>query len=152
MGKSILITSGKGGVGKSTVSSALAVLLARRGKRVVLVDADVGLRCADLMLDMQDRVVYDMGDLLSGTVSLQDALVPCKELPGLKLLAAPQMISAGDIAKKDMRKLIGCLRDRYDFVLMDCPAGIGRSMKNVLGCADETIIVSTMDDVCIRDA
>ncbi len=152
MGKAILFTSGKGGVGKSTLASAVAVNLARRGRRTVLVDADIGLRCADLMLGVENKVIYDMGDLLSGTVPLGTALVSCGALPMLKLLAAPQMMSAGDIGKKEMRRLIGVLRERFDFVLMDCPAGIGRGMKNVLGCADETVIVCTMDDICLRDA
>ena len=152
MGKAILITSGKGGVGKSTLAAAIAVDLARRGRRTVLVDADIGLRCADLMLNMQDRVVYDLGDILDGSVHTERALSLCPDVPGLKLLAAPQMMTAGEISGKDMRKLVARLKEKNDYVVIDCPAGIGRSTKNVLGCADETVIVCTMDDVSLRDA
>ncbi len=152
MGKITLITSGKGGVGKSTLSASLAVCLAEQGQKTVLVDCDVGLRCADLMLDMQDRVMLDMQDVLSGEATLENTLLRHHELQDLYLLPAPQMISAGDIAKKDMRKLFQALRRDFDQILIDCPAGIGRSMKNTLGHADETIVVCTPDDVSLRDA
>ena len=151
MGKVYLITSGKGGVGKSTLSSSLAVVFARNGKRVLLLDADIGLRCDDLMLDMQNTVLYDYGDILEGTLP-ENALRQHPACPGLYLLAAPQLMSASEVDKKKFRKMISSLRDRFDLILIDCPAGIGRNMKTTLGCADETILVCTMDDVCVRDA
>lgn len=151
MGKTILITSGKGGVGKSTVCVALAINLACRGKHVVLADADVGLRCADLMLRMQDRVVYDMGDYLEGKAGLNQVLVTHPDYRTLQLMAAPQLMSASDIKKKEMRSLINLLKEQNDFVLIDCPAGIGRNARNAFFCADEAILVCTPDSISLRD-
>ncbi|MBO2517667.1 MAG: septum site-determining protein MinD, partial [Clostridiales bacterium] len=151
MGKAILITSGKGGVGKSTICAAIALDLAGRGKRVVLADADVGLRCADLMLHMQDRVVYDMGDYLEGNAGLEQVLVTHPYYPTLLLMAAPQLMSASDIKKKEMRALMSRLKEQNDFVLIDGPAGIGRSTRNAFFCADEVILVCTPDDISVRD-
>lgn len=151
MGKAILITSGKGGVGKSTVCVALAINLACRGKSVVLADADAGLRCADLMLRMQDRVVYDMGDYLEGKAGLNQVLVTHPHYRTLQLLAAPQLMSASDMKKKDMRALFAGLTEQNDFVLIDCPAGIGRNARNAFCCADEAILVCTPDDISLRD-
>lgn len=151
MGKVYLITSGKGGVGKSTIATSLAVALARNEKSVLIVDADIGLRCTDLMLNMQGQVVYDYGDVFSGCRS-DMAVVKHPEYQGVHLMSCPQMMSAAEVKKKDFRQMISDLRDHYDFVLIDSPAGIGRNLKITLGCADETVVVCTGDDVCLRDA
>ena len=152
MSRIFSIMSGKGGVGKSTLSASLAVYYARMGKRVVLLDGDIGLRCADLMLNMQDRVVYDLGDVADKTCTLEEALMPHPTLPGLLLLAAPQIMTPSDIKRKAMDKAITQLSEQSDILLLDAPAGIGKGLKNLLGTTAEPIVVATPDDVSIRDA
>ena len=144
--------SGKGGVGKSTLSTALAEFYARQGKRVALLDGDTGLRCADLMLNMQDRIIYDLGDVMDQTCEMDQALTAHPRYPSLRLLAAPQMLSASDMKRKEMGRIITRLCDQTDVLLLDAPAGIGRGLKNLLGAAAEPVIVATPDDVCVRDA
>lgn len=151
MGKIFAIMSGKGGVGKSTLAAALAEYYARQGLRVTLVDGDVGLRCADLMLGIQDQVVYDLGDLIEKRCSLDQALVPARQ-ERLTLLAAPQLMKASDLKGKQLPALIACLADRQDLVLLDAPAGIGRGLKNMLGAQGQSVLVATPDDVSVRDA
>lgn len=151
MGRIFAIMSGKGGVGKSTLAAALAEFYARQGMRVTLVDGDVGLRCADLMLNLQDRVVYDLGDLVEKRCALEQALVPAGQA-GLSLLAAPQLMKASDLKGKELTRIIACLADRQDIVLLDAPAGIGRGLKNLLGTAGQPVLVATPDDVSVRDA
>ena len=152
MGRSFAIMSGKGGVGKSTLATALAEFYARQGKSVVLLDGDVGLRCADLMLKLQDRVIYDLGDVADKSCKLEEALVSRSDLPGMRLLAAPQMLNASDIKRGRMGRIITELADQTDILLLDAPAGIGRGLKNLLGAAAEPVIVATPDDVSVRDA
>jgi septum site-determining protein MinD len=118
----------------------------------VLLDGDVGLRCADLLLGMQDRVIYDLGDLAEKNCPLEQAMVRHPSLPSLSLVAAPQMISASDLKRKAMGRVITELSDNADVLIIDAPAGIGRSLKNLLGAAAEPVIVATPDDVCLRDA
>lgn len=152
MGKAYLIISGKGGVGKTTFATSAAQLLARRGFSVALIDADVGLRCADQLLNLQDQVVYDLGDVLEKRCTVQTACVRGRGDERLQLLAAPQMLSPSDVDKRDMARLIRLLKRQNDFVLIDCPSGIGRGIKNVWSEADEALLVATPDDACIRDA
>ena len=152
MGRIFAIMSGKGGVGKSTLAAALAECYARQKKSTVLLDGDVGLRCADLMLGMQDRVIFDLGDLTEKNCQLEQALVKHPELPSLSLVAAPQMISASDIKRKELGRIITQLSDTADVLILDAPAGIGSGLKNLLGAAAEPVIVVTPDDVCLRDA
>ena len=152
MGRIFSIISGKGGVGKSTLATALAEYYAQQGKQVVLVDGDVGLRCADLMLGMQNQVVYDLGDLVERNCRMGQALVSHPTIPGLRLLAAPQMMSASDIKKKAMGKIVKRFSEESDIMLIDAPAGIGRGLKNLMGILAEPVIVATADDVCVRDA
>ena len=152
MGKIFVIMSGKGGVGKSTISAALAEYYAGLGLQVALLDGDVGLRCADLMLNMQDRVVYDLGDVTDDRCGLDRALIVHPRYPSLSLLAAPQMLKPSDVKAKKMKKIIESLAERMDIVLLDAPAGIGRGLKNLLGVQAETFVVATPDDVSIRDA
>ena len=152
MSRIFAIMSGKGGVGKSTLAAALAECYARRGLRTVLMDGDVGLRCADLMLGMQDRIIYDLGDLAENNCPLEQVLVKHPALPALSLIAAPQMISASDLKRKDLGRIITQLSSGVDMLILDAPAGIGRGLKNLLGAAAEPVIVVTPDDVCLRDA
>ncbi len=152
MGRIFALMSGKGGVGKSTLAAALAECYARRDMRTVLLDGDIGLRCADLMLGMQDRVIYDLGDLAEKSCAMEQALVRHPKLPSLFLVAAPQMLSASDLKRKDLGRIITRLSEKADMLIIDAPAGIGRGLKNLLGAAAEPVIVATPDDVCLRDA
>ncbi len=152
MGRIFAIMSGKGGVGKSTLAAALGEYYARQGKSVTLLDGDIGLRCADIMLGVQDRVIYDLGDLAEKECSLEQALIPHPTIPNLNLLAAPQMLSASDVKKKAMGRILETLCEQTDILLLDAPAGIGRGLKNLLGNVADPVIVATPDDVCIRDA
>ena len=153
MSKTYLFLSGKGGVGKSTTAVSVALALADRGVSCVLMDGDVGLRCADLMLDMQDRVVYDFMDLCEGTCSLDSALYQVPRGPGkLCLLAASQVLRASQVKPGKVVRVCSELRQRFSAVLIDGPAGIGRNLKVLLDAADECVVVSTMDDISVRDA
>ena len=152
VGRIFAIMSGKGGVGKSTLAVALAQFYARHGKRVVLLDGDIGLRCADLMLGLQNQVIYDLGDLAEKDCTLEEALVSPPGLPEMKLLAAPQLLTASDLKRGRMGRIITELSDQTDILLLDAPAGVGRGLKNLLGAAAEPVIVATPDDVSVRDA
>ena len=152
MGRIFAVMSGKGGVGKSTLSTALAEYYARQGKKVALLDGDVGLRCADLMMNMQDRILYDLGDVAEKACTLEEALVPRPDLPNLSLLAAPQMMNASDLKRTRMGNIITSLSAETDVLILDAPAGIGRGLKNLLGAAAEPVIMATPDDVSLRDA
>lgn len=152
MGKAYLILSGKGGVGKTTIATSLALELATRGLSVALVDADIGLRCADQLLDLQSDIVFDAGDVLEKRCAMTRALVRHPDIHSLCLLSAPQTLGPSDVEKKEMTKLLSRLKSQFDFVLIDCPAGIGRGIKNVWEDADEALVVATPDDACLRDA
>ena len=152
MGKMFAVMSGKGGVGKSTLSAALAVYYARSGLNTILLDGDVGLRCADLMLDVQDKVVYDLGDLVEKRCATEQALVSPAGLPQLSLVAAPQLMKASEMKSREVVQWITRLGARADVLLIDAPAGIGRGLKNLLGTAAAPVIVATPDDVSVRDA
>ena len=152
MGQAYLIVSGKGGTGKTTVSTSLALALAQMHRSVLLVDGDVGLRCCDLLMGMEDLIVYDAGDVLEERCTLDEAATAHPEYPSMRLLSAPQMATPGDISKKAMSSLIAAAREEYDFVFVDCPAGIGRGLKNVWTAADDAILVATPDDASLRAA
>lgn len=152
MARIFSIMSGKGGVGKSTLASSLACYFAGRSMKTVLIDGDIGLRCADLMLNVQDRVVYDLGDVKERLCPAEQALIRPTGIPHLSLLAAPQMMRPSDIKGKEMEKLVSALQAENDIILLDAPAGIGRGLKNLLGTAATPVIIATPDDVCLRDA
>ncbi len=152
MGRIFSIMSGKGGVGKSTLAASLAEYYAREGKKVALLDGDTGLRCADLLLGLQDKIVYDLGDVTEKNCDLEKAAVEASGIPGLTLLAAPQMMRASDMKAKDVGRIVTRLAEQNDILILDAPAGIGRGLKNLLGAAAEPVIVATPDDVCVRDA
>ncbi|MDQ6823079.1 MAG: septum site-determining protein MinD [Candidatus Eremiobacteraeota bacterium] len=151
MGRAIVITSGKGGVGKTTTTANLGTALARRGATVALVDADVGLRNLDIVLGLESRVKYHVLDVLEEKVSLDDALVADKNSPTLHLLAAAQTREKDEVDSEKMRALVQTLCERFDYVLIDCPAGIEQGFKNAVIGAHEAIVVCTPEVSAVRD-
>ena len=152
MSRIFTIMSGKGGVGKSTLSSALALYYARHGMKCALLDGDVGLRCADMMLGMQDSVVFDLGDLCNDGCTLEQALIPCPAEPNLTLLATPQLMKPSELKAKEIAAVVRRIAKTQDIILLDAPAGIGRGLKNLLGADSTPVIVATPDEICVRDA
>ena len=151
LGRAIVITSGKGGVGKTTTTANLGTALARRGASVALVDADVGLRNLDIVLGLESRVKYHVLDVLEEKVTLEDALVRDKNSPTLQLLAAAQTREKDEVDTEKMRALVQTLRGRFDYVLIDCPAGIEMGFKNAVAGAQEAIVVCTPEVSAVRD-
>lgn len=151
-GRAIVVTSGKGGVGKTTTTANIGVALAQAGARVALVDADVGLRNLDIVLGLEARVRYHVLDVLEGNADLDDALVSDKRVSGMKLLAAAQTREKDDVDTTAMRALIERLRERFEYVLIDSPAGIEKGFRNAVVGADEAIVVCTPEVSAVRDA
>lgn len=151
LGRAIVVTSGKGGVGKTTTTANLGTALAARGARVALVDADVGLRNLDIVLGLESRVKHHVLDVLEESVSLEDALVADKHSENLFLLAAAQSREKDEVDTEKMRALMQSLRERFDYVLIDCPAGIEMGFKNAVVGADEAIVVCTPEVSAVRD-
>jgi septum site-determining protein MinD len=151
LGRAIVITSGKGGVGKTTTTANLGTALAARGARVVLVDADIGLRNLDIVLGLESRVRFHLLDVLEEHATLEDALVPGKHDERLQLLAAAQSREKDEVEIAKMQALIARLRERFDYVLIDCPAGIEGGFRNAVAGADEAIVVCTPEVAAVRD-
>ncbi len=151
-GRIITLTSGKGGVGKTTVTANLGVALARCAQRVVCVDADIGLRNLDVVMGLENRIVYDLVDVVEGRARLRQALIKDKRLPELQLLPAAQTREKSAVTEKQMIKLCEDLRKDFDFVLIDSPAGIEHGFKNAVAPADEIVIVVTPEVSAVRDA
>ncbi len=151
LGRAIVLTSGKGGVGKTTTTANLGTALARRGSSVVLIDADVGLRNLDIVLGLESRVTHHLLDVLEDRVTLDDALIGDKHSENLFLLAAPQSREKDDVETPKMQALVASLRERFDYVLIDCPAGIELGFKNAVAGADEAIVVCTPEVSAVRD-
>ena len=152
MSEALVITSGKGGVGKSTLAVNLAAALALMDQKTVLVDADTGLRSLDVMLGLENDVVYDLTDVAEGVCRLQQALVRCPDIPGLRLVAAAALRDAGSVSRDRMREIIGQLRERFQYVVIDCPAGVDEGFRIAAAGAGRAIIVTQNDPVCVRDA
>jgi septum site-determining protein MinD len=148
----ITITSGKGGVGKTTGVANLGVGLALEGQRVIVVDADIGLRNLDVIMGLENRIVYDVVDVVEGNCRLQQALIRDKRLPELHLLAAAQTRDKTAVSPDQMAALCDDLRSECDFVLIDSPAGIERGFQNAIAGADEAIIMTTPEVAAVRDA
>ncbi|AFY75604.1 MAG: septum site-determining protein MinD [Hydrococcus sp. C42_A2020_068] len=148
----IVITSGKGGVGKTTVTANLGSAIAQLGKKVALVDADFGLRNLDLLLGLEQRVVYTAVDVLAGECSLEKALVKDKRQPNLVLLPAAQNRTKDAVTPNQMKDLVEQLTKSYDYILIDSPAGIEMGFRNAIAPAQEAIIVTTPEMAAVRDA
>lgn len=153
MGSVWLIASGKGGVGKSTVSAGTATALNRMGSKVCIVDADIGLKCQDTILGVENNVVYDLMDVARKGCSIRQALIRVPEEENLRLLAASQFARAKDLEPKVFDGIVKDLRDSFDHVIIDCPAGLERNLRILTQChPDHTVVVLTPDDVSIQDA
>jgi septum site-determining protein MinD len=152
MSECIVVTSGKGGVGKTTCSANLGVALAMQGVTVAVVDADIGLRNLDVILGLENRIVYDLVHVIEGECRLKQALIRDKRAEGLYLLPAAQTRDKNAVTPQQMRELVGKLKDEFDYVLVDCPAGIEQGFKNAVAGADRAIIVTTPEVSAIRDA
>lgn len=152
MGEVLVITSGKGGVGKTTTTANLGTALALLGKSVVVVDGDIGLRNLDVALGLADKVVYDLVDVIERRCHLRQAVLRLPEAGGLSFLPASQTRSRADVTPEDMRTLCRALSRQYDFVLIDCPAGVDSGFENAIAAATHAIIVTTPHPAAVRDA
>ena len=150
-GRAIVLTSGKGGVGKTTTTANLGTALASRGASVVMIDADVGLRNLDIVLGLESRINHHLLDVLEERVELEEALVADKHTERLFLLAAAQAREKDDVETDKMQALIVKLRERYDYVLIDSPAGIELGFRNAVAGADEAIVICTPEVAAVRD-
>lgn len=152
MSEVFVITSGKGGVGKTTTSANIGAGLAIAGKSVVMVDADIGLRNLDVVMGLENRIVYDLIDVIEGNCRLKQALIKDKRYPNLHLLPAAQTKDKNAVSPEQMQKLCESLREEFDYVIIDCPAGIEQGFKNAIAGADKAIVVTTPEVSAVRDA
>ena len=151
-GEIVTITSGKGGVGKTTSTANIAVGLAMLGQRVVAIDADIGLRNLDMLLGLENRIVYDLVDVVEGRCRLRQALIRDKRLPELNLLPAAQTRDKTAVSPEQMIEVCEELRSSFDYVLIDSPAGIEQGYRNAVMPADRVVIVTTPEVSAVRDA
>jgi len=152
LSQALVITSGKGGVGKTTTCANLGVALASMGSKVVMVDADIGLRNLDVVMGLENRIVYDLVDVVEGYCRLRQALIKDKRVDGLFLLPAAQTKDKNAVNPEQMKELISALKEEHDFILVDCPAGIEQGFRNAIAGADRAIIVTTPEGSAVRDA
>lgn len=151
-GKVITITSGKGGVGKTTVTANLSTALALAGYKVVALDADIGLRNLDVVMGLENRIVYDLVDVVEGRCRLQQAMIKDKRLPGLSLIPAAQTRDKMAVTPSDMVLVCDQLREEVDYIIIDSPAGIERGFQNAIAPADQVLIVTNPEISAVRDA
>jgi septum site-determining protein MinD len=152
MGKAIVITSGKGGVGKTTTTANIGAALAALGKQVALVDADIGLRNLDLFMGLENRVVYHLVDVVEGRANWKKAIIRDKRFDNLVLLPSAQVRDKDSVTPEQMKQLVEELKQEFDFVLLDCPAGIERGFRNAIAGADQAIVVVNPEVSSVRDA
>src|SRR5574341_1502378 len=148
----ITITSGKGGVGKTTATANLGVALARMNKQVVVIDADIGLRNLDIVMGLENRIVYDLVDIVEGRCKLRQAMIKHKQFNDLFLIPAAQTRDKTAVSPADMIQITNKLRPEFDFILIDSPAGIERGFRNAVAPADEVLIVTNPEVSAVRDA
>ena len=152
MGKSIVVTSGKGGVGKTTCTANIGSALADKGYSVVMIDADIGLRNLDVVLGLENRIVFNVIDVAQGRCDLKKALVKDRRYDRLFLLPAAQSVDKTAISPMQMQSICVELKEKFDYVIIDCPAGIEQGYKNSVAGADEAVVVTTPEIAAIRDA
>lgn len=149
---SCIVASGKGGTGKTGVVAAVGTLLAKCGKRAAVVDMDMGQRCLDIALGLENRVVFDLGDVSRGICRLKQASVSPDDLPGLTMISASQVVDASSVDAKECAKIIDALCESNDLVLIDAPSGIGEGLKLACACSGRALMVVTPDAASVRDA
>ena len=152
MSEVIVITSGKGGVGKTTTCANIGTGLACQGKKVVLIDTDIGLRNLDVVMGLENRIVYNLVDVVEGNCRVKQALIKDKRYPGLYLLPCAQTRDKSAVNPEQMKKLTAQLKEQFDYILLDCPAGIEQGFQNAIAGADRAIVVTTPEVSAIRDA
>lgn len=150
--KAATVTSGKGGVGKTTATANIGVAMASAGQRVVCIDGDIGLRNLDVVMGLENRIVYDLVDVVEGRCKLRQALIKDKRLNDLYLIPAAQTRDKTAVSPKDMVKLVNDLRPEFDWVLIDSPAGIERGFRNAIAPADVVLIITNPEVSAVRDA
>ena len=152
MSEVIVITSGKGGVGKTTTTANVGTGLAKEGKKVVLIDTDIGLRNLDVVMGLENRIVYNLVDVIEGNCRIKQALIKDKRYPTLYLLPSAQTRDKTAVTPEQMEKLTNELKEEFDYILLDCPAGIEQGFKNAIAGADRAIVVTTPEVSAVRDA
>lgn len=152
MGTAIVITSGKGGVGKTTSSANIGTALALLGKTVCMIDADIGLRNLDVVMGLENRIIYDIVDVVSEQCRLEQALIRDKRFEGLSLLPASQTKDKNALTVEAVKSVVEQLKESHDYVIIDCPAGIEHGFKVAVAGADQAIIVTTPETAAVRDA
>lgn len=152
MGEIIVVTSGKGGVGKTTTTANIGAGLSRLGKKVLVIDTDLGLRNLDVVMGLENRIVYNLVDVIEGGCRLKQAMISDKRHENLYLLPSAQTKDKSAITPEQMIKLTNELRDEFDYVLLDCPAGIEQGFQNAIAGADRAFVVTTPEVSSIRDS
>lgn len=152
MGEVIVVTSGKGGVGKTTTSANVGTGLAKLDKKVVLIDTDIGLRNLDVVMGLENRIVYNLVDVVEGNCRIKQALIKDKRYPTLFLLPSAQTRDKTSVTPEQMKKLTEQLKEEYDYIILDCPAGIEQGFKNAIAGADRALVVTTPEVSAVRDA
>lgn len=152
MSEVIVVTSGKGGVGKTTTTANIGAGLAGLGKKVVVIDTDLGLRNLDVVMGLENRIVYNLVDVIEGNCRMKQALIKDKRYENLYLLPSAQTKDKTAVSPQQMKKLTEELKEEYDYILLDCPAGIEQGFQNAIAGADRAIIVTTPEVSAIRDA
>lgn len=152
MGEIIVVTSGKGGVGKTTTTANIGVGLAKLDKKVVVIDTDLGLRNLDVVMGLENRIIYNLVDVIEGNCRLKQALIKDKRYNDLYLLPSAQTKDKTAVSPEQMKKLTAELKDEFDYILLDCPAGIEQGFQNAVAGADRAIVVTTPEVSAIRDA
>ncbi|WP_164668481.1 septum site-determining protein MinD [Virgibacillus doumboii] len=152
MGEAIVVTSGKGGVGKTTSTANIGTALALMDKKVCLIDTDIGLRNLDVIMGLENRIIYDIVDVIEERCKLKQALIKDKRFEYLTLLPAAQTSDKSSVTTDGMKKIIDELKQEYDYIIIDCPAGIEQGFQNAIAGADKAIVVTTPEKSSVRDA
>lgn len=152
MGEAIVITSGKGGVGKTTTTANLGTALALMDKKVCLIDTDIGLRNLDVVMGLENRIIYDIVDVIEGRCKLHQALIKDKRFESLSLLPAAQTSDKSAVTEEGMIEIVATLKQEYDYIVIDCPAGIEQGFISAIAAADRAIVVTTPEKSSVRDA
>src|SRR5699024_6363161 len=152
MGEAIVITSGKGGVGKTTTTANIGTALALMGKKVCLIDTDIGLRNLDVVMGLENRIIYNIVDVIEERCRLKQALIQDKRFEFLFVLPAAQTSDKSAVTEEGMIQIVTELKQDYDYIMIDCPAGIEQGFQSAIAAADKTIVVTTPEKSSVRDA